>query len=338
MDLQVPGGARSRLWWGGSASGICRGTVRVRSASRPASSSLATAPSLSSLHPHPLCPRPQIPHCALLGPLSAQPAFSCPECPPRVQALWAGEGHGPGWLRQGAAPSAPAPPSPPRPGSPRGPYTEPTPVRLGYYLNDFRGKTWKHPRSQGEPPASISCVRKPVHCPGSEAAAWGGGSCPGGGPARTHHTKLLQPLRTPQGELTTAEGLSALVMQAVSSPFGGHVLSTVSAQGPPAAQGADPAQGTGFSLYPWEVTSQPYVLSVQGTTPRSAPSKVRNPQPKPLGSVSPLPQGGLEQPLECSLPGVGGWTLPPTEHSTRKVETPGGQPLPALFPGSSPTA
>lgn len=181
-------------------------------------------------------------------------------------------------------------------------------------------------------------MRKPVQCPGSEAAAWGGGSCPGGGPARTHHTELLQPLRIPQGELTTAEGLSALAMQAVSSPFGGHVLSTVSAKGPPAAQGTDPAQGTGFSLYPWEVTSQPYVLSVQGTTPRSAPSKVGNPQPKPLVSVSPLPQGGLEQPLECSLPGVGGGLCHPLSTQPRKVETSGGQSLPALFPGSSPTA
>lgn len=34
----------------------------------------------------------------------------------------------------------------PCPGSPLGPYADPAPVGLGYYLNDFRDETWKRPR------------------------------------------------------------------------------------------------------------------------------------------------------------------------------------------------
>ena len=93
----------------------------------------------------------------------------------------------------------------------------------------------------------------------------------------------------------------------------GHVPSIISGPSQPPAQGTvASAPSLGLVRPSLGVTSQPAILSVQGTTPRSALSQEGSPQttPKPLPSAPPPTPGGLERPLKPSPPREGGLRHP----------------------------
>lgn len=73
-------------------------------------------------------------------------------------------------------------------------------------------------------------------------------ACAGGGPASTHHTELQQALPIPQGGSRRRGALRGWGIQADSSLFGSMPCLPSLGREPPAALGADPAQGTVASL------------------------------------------------------------------------------------------